>query len=214
MTPTEFWSLTTAEFPRATIFYGNDWESSEKAVTGYFEDHCSDFVKLDKPKVEELKNLTHWISLHPAKKYKVVQIAQIDEVSKEATNYLLKTIEDSPPYLRWVMYSQTKDLNPALISRSMIVPVFRNDTTIADMEFFANVKDLSSAYMWLVNTKESSSETEFRNRLIDCCDSIAMNLYDFQKIHLCQRYKNLLKRESTGFDSIFKSLLVQVFDAV
>lgn len=199
------------KIPLAVFLHGVDFTEAEKCVQNLFAGICEDEKVLEKPKVDELKSLTHWINLQPSGEFKVIQIRRLESVSKEAINYLLKAVEDSPSYLKWVFYSHTRHLNKALLSRCYCIAA-TSDLSVPDsVGGFDQVKDFGSAYDWFLKNKETLSDAEFKNSLIGCCDILLQNQTNFDRIHLVQKYKNLIKKESAGYENSFKFLLTQVF---
>jgi len=195
--------------PAALFLHGEDFTEAEKGILALFED-CEDRTVLRKPKIDELKSLAQWINLQPSKKFKVIELYDLEQVSKEVINYLLKAVEDSPSYLKWVFYSRSKYLNKALLSRCYIIPVTAEPEKV-DVTLFGEVKDYGGAYDWFLKNKEKLSDAAFKESLLGACDMLLQKQKNFDKIHLVQKYKNLIRRESSGYENSFKFLLTQVF---
>lgn len=195
--------------PTAIFIHGSDFTGAEGYVLDLFRE-CEDKVVLRKPKVDEVKSLAAWVNLYPSKKFKVIELFDLELVSKEVVNYLLKAVEDSPSYLKWVFYSRTKYLNKALLSRCYVIPVTVNPEKV-DVTIFQEIKDYNSAYEWFLKNKEDLSDAAFKESLLGCCDILLQKQTSFAKIHLVQKYKNLIRKESSGYENSFKFLLTQVF---
>ena len=111
-------------YPPCLIFQGPTGCGQVELFHEYFDKHLgeADLKSFEKPKVDELLELTEWVNYQPAKDFRCILIDRVDEISKEAANYLLKIIEDSPGYVRWVLISDTKQILGPLKSRSFLVP--------------------------------------------------------------------------------------------
>lgn len=111
-------------FPPCMIFYGPSGCGQREIFHEYFDKRVgeTDLRIFEKPKVDELLDLTEWVNYQPGKDFRCVLIDRVDEISKEASNFLLKIIEDSAHYVRWVLISETKQLLGPLKSRSFLVP--------------------------------------------------------------------------------------------
>ena len=110
--------------PPCMIFYGPQGCGQVELFHEYFDCRVSDsdLRKFSKPKVDEFSDLKVWLSHKPEKDFRIVLIDHVDDISKEAQNFLLKAIEDSATYVRWVLISETKQLLSPLKSRSFLIP--------------------------------------------------------------------------------------------
>lgn len=111
-------------YPPCMIFYGPTGCGQVEIFHEYFDKHLAeaDLKSFEKPKVDELLSLTEWVNYQPTQDFRCILVDRVDEISKEASNFLLKIIEDSPAYVRWVLISDSKQLLGPLKSRSFLVP--------------------------------------------------------------------------------------------
>jgi len=71
--------------------------------------------------IKQVRTLIHWISLTPQKQHKVVLIHKSHQMTEEAANALLKTLEEPPKYSVIVLFSPHKEILPTIRSRSRII---------------------------------------------------------------------------------------------
>jgi len=128
-------------FPPSLLFHGPRGSGQKEVFHEYFDGLYApqDLIAFDKPKIAELLPLQSWVIQKPEMKYRVVFIERLEEVSKEAANFLLKIVEDSPSFVRWVLVADSKDnvLEP-MCSRSVLIPFVSFSSKEVPEEFGGN----------------------------------------------------------------------------
>jgi len=71
--------------------------------------------------IKQARALIHWINLRPQKSHKAAFIYKLEQMTEEAANALLKTLEEPPKYSVIVLFSASKDILPTIKSRSRVI---------------------------------------------------------------------------------------------
>lgn len=234
-------SIFQGNFPPCMWFYGPKGAGQEEIAYETFQGLYTerDHKHYVKPKLDEIIPVRHWLSSHPESKFKFILIEGVDKVSKEAANFLLKVVEDSPEYVRWVIVSESTDILQPLKSRSLIVPFrsFTKDEVESDFggslflkkemervshEFVKSQllevlvsREYYKAYMFVTMLKrvceEVSTELELlRNTYLYCCN-IMVEYYqnDTERLAAIQKTRNILK-DHVRSEQQFKSLFIRI----
>ena len=82
--------------------------------------------------IKQVRSLIHWISLTPQKTHKLVLIHKSHQMTEEAANALLKTLEEPPKYSIIVLFSPHKEILPTIKSRSRIISLEGRERDIPD----------------------------------------------------------------------------------
>lgn len=212
--------------PPCMIFYGPKDCGQIRAFQEYFKNTASvnDLYAFQKPKLDELLELNAWLMKRPEKRYRVVLIEQGNEISKEASNFLLKVIEDAPEYVRWVILTDTRNVLGPLVSRSFMIP-FRDTTnplktigidvekTKKDLTDALKSKSYPNVYLFcqgLRNVLAESEETVERDVYLFCCD-VAMEVFsDYRKLNRIQKTKTQMRR-GIHCEQLFKVMVLETF---
>ena len=124
-------AIFKGDFPPCLWFYGPKGSGQEELAYEAFQGLYSekDHRVYRKPKLDDIIPVRQWSLTHPDKKFKFILIEGVDKVSKEAANFLLKVIEESPSYVRWVLISESFNILQPLKSRSLAIPfrAFKDD---------------------------------------------------------------------------------------
>lgn len=213
--------------PPCMVFYGPKDSGQLEMFDEYFKDKAakSDILIFRKPKLDELLELHAWLQKLPENKYRVVRIEQGDEISKEASNFLLKIIEDSPDYVRWVVMTASRQILGPLASRSFMVPFRASaeqkepdaiDFSKANGKLVEALKANGYHHIFAVcqsvkkELKEVEDESVEREVYTRFCDTV-MEHYkgDYRKVHKIQETKNLMKR-GIHCEQLFKVMVLKL----
>jgi DNA polymerase III delta prime subunit len=195
------------------IFYGKNDGDKKIIFEEFFKNNEIHFF--DKPKLDELLEIKKWIFLKPESRYKVIFIKKADFISKEASNFLLKIIEESPEYARWVISTDSLNVLGALKSRSFLIPFTEEEKNLDALEenLFGILKSslYCNAYKYLSDIKKAEySEEELKEKYLDICN-VLIKFYanNSKKLHLIQKTKNVIVKNIRS-ETILKTLFIQV----
>lgn len=76
--------------------------------------------------IKQVRQMIHWIMLTPQKKHKIVFINKADQMTEEAANAMLKTLEEPPKYSIIVLFSPHVQVLPTIKSRSRLIFLEQN----------------------------------------------------------------------------------------
>jgi len=208
-----FLNMFTDNCPPCMIFYGKNEGDKKIIFEEFFKNDEIHFF--DKPKLDELLEIKKWIFLKPASRYKVIFIKKADFISKEASNFLLKIIEESPDYVRWVISTDSLNILGALKSRSFLIPFTEEEKNLDELEgkIFDILKSrlYCNAYKYLLDIKKAEySEEELKQKYLDICNVlIKFYVNHSKKLHLIQKAKNIIDKNVRS-ETILKTLFIQV----
>jgi len=107
------------------------------------------YLKSGELKIEKIRELIHWIQLKPAvDATKLVYIDDSDELTIEASNALLKTLEEPPNYIKIVLVTKNeKKILPTIISRCQKYRVPVSDVLLSTAENLSPAKLSQISYV-------------------------------------------------------------------
>ena len=116
-----------------------------ESCKAYKKDGFPDLFTLIRPKektqisIEQVRILLHFLSLRPhSSAYKLVLIKNAEDLTLEASNSLLKILEEPPPQTVFILLSENEEaLPPTVISRCQIIRFNR----VSSAKIYASFKD-------------------------------------------------------------------------
>jgi hypothetical protein len=206
-----FLGMFSVDCPPCMLFYGKNEIDKKILFDEFFKNNEIHFF--EKPKIDELTSIKSWINFIPDCKYKVIFINKVDFISKEASNFLLKIIEDSPNYVKWVLSTDSLNISGALKSRSFLVPFNESLECEEDLELIEVLKSklYCNAYKYLLNLKQKeNSDDTIKQKYLKICDNLIMFYkHDSKKINLIHKAKNVIDKNIRS-ETTLKTLLIQV----
>lgn len=229
-------------FPPCLLFHGPLGSGQKEMFHEFFDGLYApgDLIEFDKPKIDELLPLQSWVIQKPELKYRVVLIDRLEEVSKEAANFLLKIVEDSLDQVRWVLIADSKDsvLEP-MRSRSVLVPfvsftssvipeAFGGNATLQASLVKLNLRLVESQLSEVINSKrydkahgfcnflkrlceESTKELEFlRDAYLYCCNVLMRHFQDDPEKLHYIQEAKNVIRENVRSEQSFKVMFLRV----
>jgi DNA polymerase-3 subunit delta' len=134
----------------------------------FYEKH-PDFIWIGKEcsiKIDNIRDLSHFTKLKPNYTHqKVCLITNAQNMLKEASNALLKTLEEPPEYLKFILISDSlSSIIPTIVSRSMVLELLERKTSkhpLCD-------KLMSKSFYETIPQIDSIKNVEEKEALIDC----------------------------------------------
>lgn len=201
--------------PPCMIFYGKSESGQKEVFERFFQGN--EIKRFSKPKLDELIAIKPWLGLRPDSRYKVVLIEQADFVSKEASNFLLKVVEDSPPYVRWVLLTENLNVLGAIKSRSFLVP-FRETVDEETFEYGDRLTEVlksgkyCNAYSYVLSLKKAcgDDDVKYKMALLGSCKAMVNFYREYSgKLHLIEKAIHLIEKGVRG-ETALKTLFLQV----
>lgn len=150
-------SIAKNNFSHAYLFIGSDWKKIEELINCIFlglkcfpEDKFtiapdSSIDKSGEIKVEQVKNLLHSINLSGRGKCKIAIIRDCHRLNSASANKLLKSLEEPPGKVIFILTSQTNSVLPTIKSRCRVfILAARPERGEVDIEKFTG-QDFASA---------------------------------------------------------------------
>jgi len=114
--------LTSETLSHAYLVFGHVEINEIKAL---FKVSDPDYFEiLETPiKIAEVRALIHWVSLKPhSSEKRLIYLANVETMTLEAANSLLKVLEEPPPYAMLILQAQRKEkILPTILSRCQLI---------------------------------------------------------------------------------------------
>ncbi len=144
----------------------------------FYEKH-PDFMWIGKEgsiKIDDVRELSNFAMLKPNySDYKVCLITNAQNMLKEASNALLKTLEEPPVYLKFIITADSlSNIIPTILSRSIILELFERKTSkhhlceaLFSKSFYENILKVD-------NIKDVKEKEELMDCLIEKLEKLML----------------------------------------
>ncbi len=156
------------------------WGCGECYSCKIFYDKHPDFMWIGKEnsiKIDDIRELSNFAILKPNySDYKVCLITNAQNMLKEASNALLKTLEEPPIYLKFIITADSlSNIIPTIISRSIVLEIFERKASkhfICDKLFS---KSFYETIPQIDNIKDIKEKEEILDCLIENLEKLMLN---------------------------------------
>lgn len=148
-----------------------------KSVVDYLSINSEDIISLDQLdniKISEIRYLQKQVNFKPySSKYKIIIIERADNLTPEAANAILKTLEEPPKdAIFFLISSNLANILPTIISRSQIIrindiKVNQNKISLETEEKMSNIRNMKIYERFaLINTLIKNDDKDEINKML------------------------------------------------
>ncbi|GAB6078347.1 DNA polymerase III subunit delta' [Hydrogenobaculum acidophilum] len=156
------------------------WGCGECYSCKIFYDKHPDFIWIGREnsiKIDDIRELSNFAILKPNySDYKVCLIANAQNMLKEASNALLKTLEEPPIYLKFIITADSlSNIIPTIVSRSIVLEIFERKTSKHHICTKLFSKSFYETIPQIDNIKDIKEKEEIIDCLIENLENLMLN---------------------------------------